>query len=504
MRIVTTKRTDGSLIPAVLELPNAGAPQSDVLVLQHHGGPGGTPLMNPLGTISQTLSLAGYGALGLMSRMHQDFSYDMFEKYVDDVAIMLDFAETLGYSRVVLAGHSMGSAVVTRYLATTSDSRVVGMILFAPCRNLPEWVKEGIGEEAYNAMVQSAHAAVRDGRGDEHFIDSHFQMPHPAKPGYWTRHVLTASAWLSWYGPDATVRITENIGSTSVPLLVLSGDNDDFVTKSHLENVALLAESSPTVTTRWYEGGVSHSFEEAIDDVGADVLAWLGSIEFPCNVSTTALFGSPGSIKGSAIRMTPNPASTVACVVLPDPAENPLSGTAIKFARLLARNGLTVTYAINFPGGYMPLLRQSLEDQREAVASWIKQLRDEHFEKVHLLTFGDAMVTAAAETTSFDVHVNVSNSDICSVYEARVASERYSSFTPVAEPNQVTLLDPPSIGRSADRERTPIPAASDRITVDSQAIEQSRLYATSITPSISDGSQTLEASASKILTLFGG
>lgn len=46
-----------------------------------------------------------------------------------DIAAWIDYAQQLGYSRVVLVGHSAGWASVAHYQADSQDRRVAGLPL---------------------------------------------------------------------------------------------------------------------------------------------------------------------------------------------------------------------------------------------------------------------------------------------------------------------------------------------------------------------------------------
>ena len=48
---------------------------------------------------------------------------------VRDIAAWIDFAEGLGFKRIVLVGHSAGANAVREYQAQTHDPRVAGLIL---------------------------------------------------------------------------------------------------------------------------------------------------------------------------------------------------------------------------------------------------------------------------------------------------------------------------------------------------------------------------------------
>ncbi|TCT16467.1 alpha/beta hydrolase family protein [Bibersteinia trehalosi] len=55
-----------------------------------------------------------------------------FTKTDDDISAYLDFAERLGYQRIILAGHSLGANKVVYYLSRHHDPRVSKFILLSP------------------------------------------------------------------------------------------------------------------------------------------------------------------------------------------------------------------------------------------------------------------------------------------------------------------------------------------------------------------------------------
>lgn len=54
------------------------------------------------------------------------------ERSSEDVAAYVDFAESPGYEQIILAGHSLGTNKVIRYLSQTHDLRVERFILLSP------------------------------------------------------------------------------------------------------------------------------------------------------------------------------------------------------------------------------------------------------------------------------------------------------------------------------------------------------------------------------------
>jgi len=95
--------------------------------------------------IGRALAGLGFTTISVNTRMHDVGNvekYSFFGKRVRgggywgvtsqdalDIAAWIDFAEHVGFSNVVLVGHSAGWASVGRYQAKTGDRRVAGLVL---------------------------------------------------------------------------------------------------------------------------------------------------------------------------------------------------------------------------------------------------------------------------------------------------------------------------------------------------------------------------------------
>jgi pimeloyl-ACP methyl ester carboxylesterase len=78
-----------------------------------------------------------------------------------DIAAWVDFAQNLGFERVILVGHSAGWASVARYQADTRDKRVAGLVMASGGVRPPD---PGIGDPAW---VAQAKKLVDAGAGED-------------------------------------------------------------------------------------------------------------------------------------------------------------------------------------------------------------------------------------------------------------------------------------------------------------------------------------------------
>ena len=259
--VITLLTDDGAKVPAILMHPAEGINTHNPGVVIHHGGPGGHPARvccAPRWAAEHMASL-GYTTISPLSRHSSGrnagtYRREPFETATLDIKAAVDFLAQLGAQDIVLAGHSLGSIRITRYMVDTQDSRVKAMVHYAPTRDLPEWMRANMGHERYLSVVDRLSTMVSEGRGDETIIEI-YEPSYPSPPGRESASVQTARNWLNWWGPAAQTRKTVWFGELTVPQLLLSGDEDTFVTMPYMEELRDAAVKAPSVDLRWYDGG---------------------------------------------------------------------------------------------------------------------------------------------------------------------------------------------------------------------------------------------------------
>ena len=192
------------------------------------------------------------------------------ESEMPDFAAWADWLEDNGYDRLVMAGHSWGGIRITRYIVSSEDPRVVGMVYLAPTADAPPWAEKGFGKDAYDRLVAEAEAAVAAGDGYRVLVDAPFVSPPPAPP---RPRPQMAASFLSHWGPEANTVHTEQIRRVNVPVLSIAGNLDTFVDERYLRQFTRAAGGPGDA--RWYDDGAPHSligWEQRTTD---DIIAWL-------------------------------------------------------------------------------------------------------------------------------------------------------------------------------------------------------------------------------------
>jgi pimeloyl-ACP methyl ester carboxylesterase len=160
--------------------------------------------------------------VALNRRDHGDrFGFQPFEKSAMDVRYAVDLIAQRGAGRVVLVGHSYGTAVVPYYLATAMDSRVAAAILLAPIADFRAASARMLGQAEYDAAVRGARQKLTEGKGGETYL-----MPSPVRGG--PPALMSYDVFLNKRGPDSKAVPATLLQTVSLPILAVRDPADPF------------------------------------------------------------------------------------------------------------------------------------------------------------------------------------------------------------------------------------------------------------------------------------
>jgi pimeloyl-ACP methyl ester carboxylesterase len=176
LSFLSIKAIDGYKVAAALWQPDKKAAGATMLVQIHGSGSNLAEL--PLRSVARALSAKGYGALTISTRGHdENLNHDNFYDIRKDIEAAVATAKALGYQKIVLDGHSLGTIQVEYYAATDWDPAIKAVVLSGPFANLP-WKSRTVliqNEDAYAALAKAAVGAEHDGKGAEVLA---IQMPY--------------------------------------------------------------------------------------------------------------------------------------------------------------------------------------------------------------------------------------------------------------------------------------------------------------------------------------
>jgi alpha-beta hydrolase superfamily lysophospholipase len=271
--LLTARTVDGTELAGYLRTPTGGA---DMAVLTVHGMAQG-PFSTMARRFSDAWLSAGLASLAIETRRSglAGVMASRPQTDVDDIAAFVDLLAARGH-RVVLAGASLGSQAVTRYLREQQPEAVVAAVHLAPTDDCPDWARRALGDAEYDRLVREAQEAVDEGRPDD-LVVADWTLPPPARFRPTMRLRQTATTFLSWWGPDADTRHLDLIADVEVPLLLLYGSEDDHNTPERIAALQAAAVRARVVEQRCYDD-CDHDFGRFEQHAVDDVVAWLAKV----------------------------------------------------------------------------------------------------------------------------------------------------------------------------------------------------------------------------------
>jgi pimeloyl-ACP methyl ester carboxylesterase len=190
--------------------------------------------------------------------------WECFDESPRDVAAWITFAESLGFGRVALFGHSLGALKVVYYKALRQDGRVAGLVAGSPP------LRAGRSDPS---LVAQAERMVAEGRGRD--LLAWGTSPAGAGTHSAQTYLNRVRTGIDVYGLD---RPEPAVAKVRCPLLALYGTDEAWVGgAADLEVIKRNATAAGTVETAMIEGA-DHSYTGHERDVARVVDTWLGTL----------------------------------------------------------------------------------------------------------------------------------------------------------------------------------------------------------------------------------
>ena len=139
-----TIQDDGISLSAVLETPEGGESRRLAVLLHGFGSAGdrvhtvqAAAAMREAGFATLRFDLYGHGKSG------GDFRRHTLYRWISNTLAVTRYARELGYTEIVLSGHSQGG-LVAALAAGMEPDRVCGLVLRAPAFMIPRGAREGL------------------------------------------------------------------------------------------------------------------------------------------------------------------------------------------------------------------------------------------------------------------------------------------------------------------------------------------------------------------------
>ncbi len=199
--------------------------------------------------------------------------FEKFEDCIHDIRAMIRFARALGYTHIVLAGHSTGANKALYYMYKTRDRRVKGLILAGPVSDVPgegKW----LGRRRYVHTILHARRLAK-------------KYPKRLLPEY--HGIFTGQRYLSLYTPGSNEDVFpyhnpnarwKELRSMRIPLAIIFGSRDQYLDRPAKE--IMRAFESRAVSTKSFSGsivkGANHGFVKKEKEVAREIISWINGV----------------------------------------------------------------------------------------------------------------------------------------------------------------------------------------------------------------------------------
>jgi len=233
--------------------------------------------------IGRALAERGFTTISVNTRMHDIGNvekYTLLGKRVRgggvwgvtsedarDIAAWISFAGQVGYSRVILVGHSAGWASVGRYQADTDDKRVAGLVFASPAVGYSAQVDDP-------KLLAQAKKLVEDGLGEDLLRLPRRSFPSFISAATYVDMLTSPREYRDFFGTQ-----TPNPAVTRVtcPILAFFGSKDDIGGEKDLallrSSVQRLSRGPRRVSTAMIANG-NHEYAGEEAQVAQTIAHW--------------------------------------------------------------------------------------------------------------------------------------------------------------------------------------------------------------------------------------
>ncbi|MDO8503885.1 MAG: DUF1749 domain-containing protein [bacterium] len=149
--------------------------------------------------------------------------FEIFEESLSDIQGAIDYLKSIGKTKFILQGHSLGGSKVVNYLANQNSSEVISAILIAPT-DMVGWANTDPNHQSY---MQKAEKLTAEGRGLE-LVEAQCWLDKTPISAQTYPTVCQAGNAVDIYGERDS---GAPLGKVEIPTLIAYGDDDIGILK---------------------------------------------------------------------------------------------------------------------------------------------------------------------------------------------------------------------------------------------------------------------------------
>lgn len=200
-------------------------------------------------------------------------TYEVFEDSFYDVDLWVMTAKRLGYTKIILLGHSLGCNKVIHYVYKKKNI-VDGLILASP-PDMIGLIKSDMYQENYKDLIKEAENNVKNGYSDK-ILSSKL----------WEEYFISSKTLLSYTNEQGEINnlpVAKNpdhfkqLETIDIPILAFMGSEDDIVIRSISKDLELIQQkalSCPFFEIHIFENA-NHLYENCEEEIGLYLTDWI-------------------------------------------------------------------------------------------------------------------------------------------------------------------------------------------------------------------------------------
>ena len=196
--------------------------------------------------------------------------YEIFEESELDIQGAIDYLKTLGKTKFVLMGHSLGGNKVVNFLSGKNHPEVVSAVLLAPT-DMVGWANTDPNNKAY---LQKAKDLLAEGKGEE-LVGAECWLDKTPLSAQTYPSICESGRTVDIYGEREG---KTPLGNVEIPMFIAYGDIDIGITKidgsmdKWVERVNKIKNDNTQISII---KNASHSFKTHEDELAASVERFL-------------------------------------------------------------------------------------------------------------------------------------------------------------------------------------------------------------------------------------
>jgi len=238
--------------------------------------------------LPKALAERGYASITMntaLANLGLFYGFGVFDDVIPQIEAVCDYLRAADFTRIILAGHGLGAAMAVRYAAASNHLAskprpVQGLVAIAAPYSLPETIRrrwERFGAEpGYEEVHLRARQAIDGGRWPQ---DQTIVIRRAHGPSRRPEHaeIYTLKTWWALAGPEAVgPKVYQHIGEVAVPLLLVSGREDEIVAAQEGEDLSRVARSAGNPDVTHVVLDANHRFDGKHKELSDTIVQWLG------------------------------------------------------------------------------------------------------------------------------------------------------------------------------------------------------------------------------------